>query len=223
MAMDYRQLEQTAERKNSAELVDFAASELRAVASGQRVMNAVRHPLGFYCLPVLREGEHGVCVHVFGSEEPASDGPTTSRLHSHSWRLISYVLYGQVGNVTLEVSEDPERPTHRVFEVHSSPSGTDEIRPTSRLVRCVSGPTRLVPRGSMYTLPAGEFHTTVLPDDAGAATLVLGRSAPGLSDLSLGPVHGRGHRVERRMCHTTHTARIARAALGRIHGRHDRA
>ncbi len=220
--MDFRTLERAAEREGTAELLGCARTVLDAVASGQRPMRAVRHPLGFYCLPLLRDNGRGVCVHVFDSGAPSTPGgPTTSLMHSHSWELTSCVLYGQVGNVRLSVRDQPERPTHRIFEVHSLPSGMDEIRPTSRLVRCASGPAQVTGRGRIYRLAAGEFHTTVVPQAAAAATLVLGRSVPGLTDLSLGPLHGSGHRVERRMCHVTQTARIARAALRRMHGPND--
>jgi hypothetical protein len=216
--MDYLRLERVAEREGAAELFGFAVSALTAVAGGRLPLRAVRHPLGFYCLPVLREGGNGVCVHVFRADPPerAAAGPTTSRLHAHSWRLTSFVLYGELGNVALEVRDQPDHPTHRVFEIRSSPSGTDEIRPTSRLVRCSAGRPQLLGRGRLYTLPAGTFHTTVVPGRSGSATLVLGRSVPGVTDLSLGPLHGTGHRVERQTCHVTQTARLARAVLRRI-------
>jgi hypothetical protein len=216
MTMDYRTLERAARREGAAYVNEYAGSVLRAVASGRSPLNAVRHPLGFYCFPLLREAGHGVCVHVFDRDAPDAAQPTTSRLHSHSWQLTSYVLYGELGNLRLQVSEHPEQPTHRVFEVHSSPSGTDEIRPTQRLVRCVAGATQSIGPGRVYTLPAGEFHDTVLTGGVASATLVLGSSVPGLTDLSLGPLHGAGHRVERRLCHADWTARLALAALRRI-------
>lgn len=215
--MDYRTLETAAEQEVTGELIDFAVSVLHAVVGGRLVMNAVRHPLGFYCLPLLREGGHGVCVHVFDHDAIASwEQPTTSRLHAHSWKLTSFVLHGEIGNVRLQVHDRPDRPTHRIFEVHSGPSGTDEIRPTSRLVRCAFGPTETVGAGGIYTVPAGEFHATVPSNRSTSATLVLGRSVPGLTDLSLGPVHGSAHRTERQKCHVTPTARIALAVLRRM-------
>jgi hypothetical protein len=223
-AMEYRTLERAAAHDGTAGLLDYALSVLDDVASGRRPMRGVRHPLGFFCLPALREDGYGVCVHLFEGGEPSPvDAPATSLMHSHSWELTSCVLYGRIGNVRLTVHDQPERPTHRIFEVHSAPSGVDEIRPTPRLVRCAAGPAQVTGRGRVYRLSAGEFHTTVVPDGAAAATLVLGRSVPGLTDLSLGPLGGTGHRIERRTCHATQTARIARAALRRMHEPHDTA
>ncbi|MFD5266023.1 hypothetical protein [Streptomyces sp. NPDC058335] len=212
--MDYPALERAARRGAVGEVLRQAAAELEEVVSGRRALRAVRHPLGFVCLPVLRDGPRGVCVHVFGPTDP---GLTGHQVHSHSWDLTSTVLYGRLGNRRVGVHEEPETPTHRVFEVHSDPSGVDELRPTRRLVRCLPGAEQTSSRGQTYALPAGEFHTTVVPDGSPAATLVLGRTLPGRADLSLGPVRAPGRRVVRRTCDAAQTVRIARAALRRIH------
>lgn len=220
--MDYPALLRAARRGAAAELLHHAASELAGITSGRLALRAVHHPLGFFCLPILRDGSHGACVHVFGgpgrSTGPA--GLVTSPFHCHSWDLVSTVLYGRVGNLRLRVEEEPKEPTHRVFEVHSDPSGVDEIRPTTRLVLCAPGAERPSIRGETYALAAGEFHATVVPDGLAAATLVLGRTLPDRTDLTLGPVRGTRHRVVRKVCDATQTARIARAAGRRIDQSH---
>jgi hypothetical protein len=214
--MDYPALLRAARRKAAAELLGHAAAQLEDITYGRRLLRAVRHPLGFICFPVLREGSRGVCVHAFdGTEKPVES--TASQIHSHSWDLTSTVLYGQVDNRCVRVDDEPDRPTHRVFEVHSDPAGVDELRPTTRLVRCLRGAEQTSVRGETYTLAAGEFHTTVVPDGRPAATLVLGQTLPDRMDLSLGPVHGAQHRVVRNICDAIQTARIARAAARRIH------
>ncbi|MEV5429468.1 hypothetical protein [Streptomyces sp. NPDC052701] len=227
--MDYPALERAARRGAAAELMRHAASELEHVVSGRRALRAVRHPLGFVCLPLLRDGARGVCVHVFGglgeAGGPADAGPPgtpdpspdASQVHAHSWELTSTVLYGRLDNRRMRVHEERDEPTHRVFEVHSDPSGVDELRPTERLVRCRPGAEQTSARGQTYALPAGEFHTTVVPGGRPTATLVLGRTLPGRADLSLGPLQAPGRRVVRRTCDPARTARIARAALRRIH------
>ncbi|EST33744.1 hypothetical protein [Streptomyces roseochromogenus] len=214
--MDYPALERAARRHAAAELIRHAVSELDRIVSGRRALHAVRHPLGFVCLPVLRDGDDGVCVHVFGIPEAEPDG-SVPQVHCHSWDLTSTVLYGRLDNRRMDVDDDTGEPTHRVFEVLSDPSGVDELRPTERLVRLRPGVEQASARGQSYTLPAGEFHTSVVPDDRPTATLVLGRTLPGRMDLSLGPPSAPGHRMVRRTCDATQTARIARAALRRIH------
>ncbi len=76
-------------------------------------------------------------------------------------------------------------------------------------------------RGGTYTLAAGEFHVTALPDDEPAATVVLGRTVPGPVDVVLGPVDGGARRVVRRLCDADRTARIAGEVARRIGGRDD--
>ncbi|MER5544706.1 hypothetical protein ACWDBD_07605 [Streptomyces sp. NPDC001118] len=214
--MDYPALERAARRHAGAELIRHAVSELDRIASGRRALQAVRHPLGFVCLPVLRDGDDGVCVHVFGTPEAEPDR-SVPQVHCHSWDLTSTVLFGRLDNRRIDVDDDTGEPTHRVFEVLSDPSGVDELRPTGRLVRLRPGVEQTSARGQSYTLPAGEFHTSVVPDGRPTATLVLGRTLPGRPDLSLGPPSAPGHRMVRRTCDATQTARIARAALRRIH------
>ncbi|MEU0335365.1 hypothetical protein [Streptomyces sp. NPDC006193] len=214
--MDYPALERAARRHASAELIRHAVAELDRIASGRRALRAVRHPLGFVCLPLLRDGHDGVCVHLFGTPDAVPDR-SAPQVHCHSWDLTSTVLYGRLGNRRVDVHHDPGAPTHRVFEVHSDPSGVDELRPTERLVRCRPGAEQTSARGQTYALPAGEFHTSVVPDGRPTATLVLGRTLPGRVDLSLGPLSAPGHRMVRRTCDASRTARIARAALRRIH------
>ncbi|MFD0395537.1 hypothetical protein ACFQ3Z_39285 [Streptomyces nogalater] len=127
------------------------------------------------------------------------------------------MLYGRLGNRRMRVCEETARPTHRVFEVHSGPLGVDELRPTARLVTCRPGTEQTSVRGQTYALPAGIFHTTVVPGGRPTATLVLGRTLPGGADLSLGPLQAPAHRMVRHKCDAPQTARIARATLRRIH------
>ncbi|MGK5639728.1 hypothetical protein ACSNOK_15655 [Streptomyces sp. URMC 126] len=206
-----------------AELYGAAAAALDDVASGRGGLRAVRHPLGFLCLPVRREEDRGVCVHVFEDGPHHAGNPlTTSPVHAHSWDLTSCVLYGEVGNMRARVHERPDDPTHRVFEVRSGPASVDEIRPTARLVRWTAGPRETSGGGEIYTLPAGEFHATVVPPGVAAATLLMGRVLPGRCDLALGPVHGTLHRVVRQTCDAAQTADAARAVLRRLDERHAR-
>ena len=185
---------------------------MMAIAEGTRPLVAIRHPLGFICLPVARHGECGVCVHVW-TEHPAKVQLTTSPMHSHSWDLLSYVLYGEVRNQLVQVEDAPATPSHRVFEVHSH-GDADEIRRTARLVHCEPGSSQSTISGGSYQLAAGEFHMTVVA--AQAATVVLGRGRAGTLDLSLGSLSTPTHRVPRQRCAPSETARLARALADRM-------
>ena len=217
--MDYESLENDLRNeRNTARPRETAAAFLEDVLAGRRGLRAVRHPLGFLCLPALRSAGLGVCVHLFGEEGVPAASPATSGLHAHSWDLCSHVLFGRVGNLPVRVRDEPESPTHRVFEVHSSPAGLDELRPTERLVRGEEEPGETSTAGQTYLLPAGRFHSSAVPPGEHAATLVLGRTRAGHTDLTLGPLHGGRHSMVRQLCDTSQTVRAVRTALRRIHG-----
>ncbi|WP_405151538.1 hypothetical protein OG589_20970 [Sphaerisporangium sp. NBC_01403] len=186
---------------------------LEDIASGRSAIRAIRHPLGFMCLPVERGGghggEHGVCVHLWSGSFP-STGVTTSEVHCHSWDLVSYVLYGQVRNELASVADSGAGATHRVFEVVSA-GGVDSISPTERTVRYTGGRSGVYRAGDVYTLPAGVFHRSVVPEGTDTATIALGSGRHG-TDLSLGPLSSRSHRVTRERCDDEETARAARLA-----------
>ncbi|MEV0820498.1 hypothetical protein [Nonomuraea rubra] len=158
-------------------------------------LTAVRHPLGFVCLPLEREGGEGVCLHLW-TDSLAHAESTTSQIHCHSWDLVSHVLYGQVRNVHARVDDARDQATHRVYEVVSGADG-DRISPTSRTVRHTTGLVEVFGPGDTYTLAADRFHSSVVPEGGEAATIALGRGRPGSHDLSLGPLSGRSHHVSR--------------------------
>lgn len=188
---------------------------LHDIAAGRTECTAVRHPLGFLCLPVYRDGEYGVCVHLW-SPKVSHDQVVRSPVHSHSWDLVSFVLFGQVGNTLLRVVDDAAGGTHRIFEVCSS-GDVDEIRATPRLVRCVPGRHRAAGSGATYRLRAGRFHVSAVEGEPEAATVVLGRTRAG-SDLLVGPPDGPSHRIRRQRCDARQTAHAVRIVMDRLAG-----
>jgi len=190
----------------------WAFGVLGEIAQGRRHVAAMRHPLGFVCFPVDRTGDQGVCVHVW-SDSLASARPTTSSMHAHSWDLISHVLYGSVRNELIDVTDAPDDPDYRVFEVRSG-GDVDELRETPRLVRCEIGAAKLNRQGDTYTLPAGVFHATAVQGEA--ATVALGSGRPGTMDLSLGGIDTKTHRVGRQRCDRDETASAARVVTERL-------
>jgi hypothetical protein len=183
---------------------------LTEIVDGRRELRGVRHPLGFLCLPLYRDGAQGVCVHIWSASFTPAEA-TTSQIHSHSWDLVSYVLYGQVGNVLLHVVDDPAGGTYRVFEIHSH-GDVDEIRATPRRVRSVTAGHEATGPGSTYHLSAGRFHASVVEDGLEAATVAIGRMGTAL-DLSLGRIDTPTHWVARVRCGPEETVEAARMVL----------
>jgi hypothetical protein len=196
-------------------LPGWARRVLDDFAAGRSSIPAVRHPLGFLCLPVERENDLGVCLHIWSPE--VSPAPvTTSPLHCHSWDLISFVLYGTVRNVCARVVEDGSpQATHRVFEVVSR-GEVDELRATGRTVHYFPADATDHRPGDSYTLPAGVFHSTCIESGLDAATVALGRQTPGDLDLSLGPLDTSTHQIRRMRCDPGTAARAALRSTHRI-------
>lgn len=212
--MDYSDILHEIRHTGGTRMPARVLAAMQDIAQGHRKMTAIHHPLGFVCLPMQRRGAYGICVHLWTEQRPDLE-LTTSPMHSHSWDLLSYVLYGEVRNQLLQVADAPDDPTHRLFEVHSD-GDTDEIRPTARVVRCAPGPVESTCAGGTYQLVAGEFHMTVVPGAAEAATVVLGRARRDVVDLSLGSLHARRHRVSRHQCTAQETAQAATLIAQRL-------
>jgi hypothetical protein len=201
-----------------ASLPGWALGVLDDIAAGRRPIEAVRHPLGFVCLPVERRGHLGVCLHLW-SPLLAHAATTTSQVHCHSWELVSFVLYGRLSNILAGIGEGA---THRVFEVVSH-GDLDEIKATERTVRYTPAAVQTHAAGDVYTLPAGAFHSTVIEAGHDTATVALGRASAGTGhgggDLSLGDLGTPTHRVGRQRCdaaETTHAARLSAQRLAAI-------
>jgi hypothetical protein len=190
----------------------WASDVLNEVAQNRTSISGVWHPLGFMCLPVERTGEDGVCVHVWSDSFPRVSS-TTSIMHAHSWDLISYVLYGSIRNEVIDVTDAADEATYRVFEIRSK-GDVDEVRETSRLVRCEVRVAKLNHQGDVYSLDAGVFHATVVRGEA--ATVALGSSRPGTMDLSLGEIDRKTYRVRRQRCDREETAHAARMVTERL-------
>ncbi len=212
--MDYQDIDAAIQHGTAADAVPrWALSMLRDIATGRCDLTAVRHPLGFLCFPAQRLGEHGVCVHLW---RPATQSAlTTFQVHSHSWDLTSYVLYGTLRNQRIQLADAPRSPTHRIFEVHSR-GDVDELHATTRLVSYRPETDYLYGAGSVYFLPAGEFHATVLPGEQDVATVVLGRSRLPGADRSLGPLHSPTHTITRSRCGPVETVRAASLIADRL-------
>ncbi|GAA2408344.1 hypothetical protein GCM10010191_16080 [Actinomadura vinacea] len=200
----------------------WARRVLGGIAEGRVSVDAVRHPLGFLCLPVERTGELGVCLHIWSPEvEPVA--ATTSGVHCHSWELVSFVLYGEVRNTRARVADVPpsgaDGATHRVFEVVSR-GEVDELKATARTVSYAPGDVGAHGTGAVYTLPAGVFHSTCIAGGPDAATVALGRQDENGGNLSLGPLDAPSHQIRRMRCDPDEAAKAARRSARRLEAAH---
>lgn len=195
-------------------VIDMAMEVLVDLARGGAGPQAVRHPLGFFCLPVVRQDGFGICVHGWDAEREPVEAPP----HSHSWDLTSHVLYGTVVNVRFDVADEPpdaDSPpdaTGRLYLVDSH-RDHDELRATPRAVRWTVQDRRVMGPGDEYTLAAGEFHTTAVRLGTAAATVVVARTIPDTRDLIVAAGAGTSYEVVRPRCTPAETAALARLML----------
>jgi hypothetical protein len=184
----------------AAHVARTAVWALGVLADPGRRPPAVLHPLGFLCFPLLRAPGVGVCVHVWLPGRSEFTPPlATSPIHAHSWDLVSFVLLGRIGNEVVRTEPaEPDAATHRIYEIRSA-GGADEVVPTGHCVRCVREEIRYTGAGGVYRLPDGEFHSSVVDEGSGAATVLLADSRGG-RDRALGPLRPSGApgRVPRR-------------------------
>ena len=204
-------------------LPELTTRTLTRVAEGGGEPRAVRHPLGFVCFPVLRDGDIGICVHLWtaGSADAvdATDDTDARRspafVHCHSWDLLSFVLYGTLHNQLARVIDRPAVPTHRMLEIRTG-GLVDEVRATRRLVSWERSTARLVPAGTAYSLVAGQFHTVDVPPAQGAATVVLSRTRSTVPELARGEIGAVDRRIQRQQCSASETARLADIVVRRL-------
>ena len=192
-------------------LNDQAVELLGDIAGGQLTFAAVRHPLGFIYAPLLRAGSTALRLHIWlsGATRPQL---TTSPIHDHTWQLTSYVVCGRLENCLVEI-HDSTTPTHRVFEI-SGVGGADSLRPTERLVEFRVAATQAVRAGDRYTIEAGRFHFTEVPEDCTAATIVLASRKASVPERSLGPLRVPEHEMTREVCPPTELAAAATVVSG---------
>ncbi|MEU8659891.1 hypothetical protein [Actinoplanes philippinensis] len=189
----------TAIKEHGPERVwDEVTTILDPLAQGRTRLGAVRHPLGFICLPVVRDASpEGVCLHYWTGEDGANK-PTTSPYHCHSWSLLSHIMVGSVGNQRLDLVPGDR---YRLFRANSGRDGDDreidDLEPTGQLTGIRTGDVEIYRAGETYELEAGAFHASVGTHADVSVTLVLGSVVPDAEDISLGPVTLGRHRKVR--------------------------
>lgn len=197
------------------DVLESSVSVLDQIASGLRPLAAVQHPLGFLCLPIVREPGWGVCIHVWTGRFPSARLAASGK-HAHSWHLESFVLYGELSNAVFALEADEESGPYQLVDIVTGPE-SDLITPTGRRVMCTEVSRSVVSSGQTYQLGTGVFHETYLGAESEVATLVLSRTRD-TPDRMLGPVDLRAHTVTRRHCTDEETRAVAGMARDRLAG-----
>lgn len=180
--MDHVKLESAIRDRSAADVATcLLDGGLERMAAGRSEVRAVRHPLGFICVPMSRSrAEVGVCIHLWHE----TDVPTVigSAVHCHSWDLLSFVQTGCIVNQRHGVVRR-DGGAYRMYEIRTA-DGHDEFTMTDERADVTIGHRGVYRVGECYELPAGEFHTSELLSP-NAITVVMGRYRPGARDLGM--------------------------------------
>jgi hypothetical protein len=128
---------------------------------GPEVLPTLRyHPLGFLDATLRRDDEARLQLHIW---DPLVGRQQTlvSGCHSHGWLLTSFVLVGQLTNVSYEVVHDA-RGSQQLYEVTYGP---ERAASTSRLAHGGRVQARVVREqvfsdGDVYDVLPAQFHAT---------------------------------------------------------------
>lgn len=137
------------------------------------------------------------------------------RVHNHGFHLVARVIAGTYRECIFEASSIARTPSGRWvslarYEVRSDGrSNTDVVEAVdSRMFVCPIGRPRMTELGRSHELPAGAFHSTLIPYGSACATIaVMSPRIPGAVDILLGPA-GYDHEVRTRDAFSTDDLRL---------------
>lgn len=183
---------------------------------GSRTFDAVYHPLGFVYVPLLRARDWTLRLHFWkAGGVPVVGTWRPYMVHMHTWDLYSYVLQGDLVNQVISVEETSRRADFRVFEIVGK-DRVSTISPTSTTVRASISSEQRVSAGHFYSLPHGQYHTTLNPSGRDIVTAALVVRVPGTMERTLGPLDGQTHDIVRRPCASSELADHAAAAMATL-------
>ena len=158
------------EQKPTATLAAMARNLLEAIIIAPDKYPADIHPLGFVRCKVSKYYGYTLRLHVWPPGQRATQDPAWL-VHDHVFSLQSFVVFGLVHNRTYKVDERPDG-AKQVFYVEYS-QGRSTLVPTQINVNVVMTREEEVRAGSLYSVPLGGFHETIVQADHSALTLAV--------------------------------------------------
>jgi hypothetical protein len=141
-------------------------AELRMLVS--RLLPSIgwrHHAIGVMQGYVMEDTDPELRVHIWHPDlvrcDVATDG---GRIHDHRFNLRSTVLAGSLGHeeVLVDVDDDGDLVE---YTVQHARKGAAPLEPTGRTLRSARR-SHVIPCGTTYEFPAGEFHRSFVPEPA---------------------------------------------------------
>lgn len=157
------------------------------------------HPLGFIHLKAGGVGNRDLRIHIWPPHDRRPQEPLWP-IHDHIWDLNSYVVLGEITDLTFEAGPSSSSATHRVYHVEYSESFSI-LQPTEEVVAARLVKRREISANAGYSIPIGTFHSSDVPTDQLTVTAVVATKSTNHAPRVLGEVcNAASHQYERSKC-----------------------
>ena len=138
-------------------------------------IKAVKHPVGFMLIDlselVNTEPFHQYRLHVWSADQHRSDG--LGYIHDHSWSLTSAVLLGELIDINMTASADPDGAYHFVRVTYGSMG--ESLEDAGRFA-LTAWRRRTLRAPVVYRLEAQVLHETRILSDSALTLVIADRS-----------------------------------------------
>lgn len=163
---------------------------LEHIARNADAVVATYHPLGFIHSKLAEYGNRTLRLHVWGPYGEAQSPAWT--VHDHAFSFESLVIAGSITNVYYDFVSSDDAAAGRLYRVEYK-ERKSVMTPTTRVGRLAVQRSIVSRRNTQYTVHAGQFHETVMPEGTIASTVVLTTSSSRASEpLVVGALKGNG-------------------------------
>lgn len=130
-----------------------------------------QHPLGFFCLRWKLDEARSLRIHIWDRQFDWTQTPNWP-IHDHVFAFRSAVLLGSIQNKTYESIQNTNRRRWGIYEVDYINQCSVLMKKSDTLALSVSS-SIIQQAGSIYELPAGILHRSVLRSDLAISALAV--------------------------------------------------
>lgn len=150
----------------------FAARSLRALLANPHAIGSIWHPLGFLQVKLANIDAGHLKIHIWPLRIRRGQTPDWP-IHRHVWPVYSTVLVGNLThNLFAVANADPNGTNRKLYQVGRENSHSI-LSDTRIRISCSLAVTRTVQEGNFYNIGLMDFHSTDVPTDALAATVIF--------------------------------------------------
>ncbi|WP_143467565.1 hypothetical protein [Leptolyngbya ohadii] len=158
---------------------------LREIRRNPDKLSLVCHPLGFLLIKLGNlDSSSSLRLHTWLPNRRTTQNPEWL-IHNHTFTLDSHILIGQVTNNVFHIDFCSHHPTGCLYSVEYS-GEKSILRRTSHVLACTQLSRITYTQGSHYKVEKGSFHSTQVPFDGLAMSIVLSSEQESTSPYVIG-------------------------------------